>query len=50
MQIQEQNALEFGDAVPTQVEFGTPPLGPHSEEYHKIMEMGDLLDWGILTI
>lgn len=46
MQIQEQNALEFGDAVPTQVEFGTPPLGPHSEEYHKIMEMGDLLDWG----
>lgn len=46
MQIQEQNALEFGDAVPSQVEFGTPPLGPQSEEYHKIMEMGDLLDWG----
>ncbi|KAI5968329.1 hypothetical protein CANMA_002545 [Candida margitis] len=45
-QIQEHNALEFGNAVPTQVEFGTPPLGPHSEDYHKIMEMGDLLDWG----
>ncbi|KAG5420570.1 hypothetical protein I9W82_002451 [Candida metapsilosis] len=44
--IQEQNDREFGDSVPTQVEFGTPPLGPHSEDYHKIMEMGDLLDWG----
>ncbi|CAI5757146.1 unnamed protein product [Candida verbasci] len=28
------------------VDFATPPLGPMSEDYNKILEMGGLLEWG----
>ncbi|KAI5962183.1 uncharacterized protein KGF55_003259 [Candida pseudojiufengensis] len=45
IQIQENN-INFTDSAPTHVEFGTPPLGPQSEDYHKIMGMTDLMDWG----
>ncbi|KAI5954542.1 hypothetical protein KGF54_002317 [Candida jiufengensis] len=45
IQIQENN-VTFTDSIPTHVEFGTPPLAAQTEEYHKIMGMSGLMDWG----